>query len=96
MAKKKKASTKGREPFKRKVTTITKDLVKEQTVADLNKEILQHSEDKEEFVQVDLEDMIEEVEAITIERGILNHNWVSREHGVSVEEAKEMVRKANA
>ena len=91
MAKKKKASTKGREPFKRKVTTITKDLAKNHM-----EEMENLVKEQSEFKQVDLEDMIEEVEAITIERGILNHNWVSREYGVSVEEAKEMVRNANS
>ena len=70
---KKKASAKGRKPFKRKVTTITKDLK-----------------------QVDLIDSIEEVtKAIVLDKGVLNHNWVSRTYNVSVEEAKELVKQAN-
>ena len=86
---KKKASAKGRKAFQRKVTTITKDLkivkpIESETVENENK-------------QIDLTDMIEEVEkeTIIIERGTLNHNWVVREYGVSVEEAKELVKQAN-
>ena len=86
---KKKASAKGRKAFQRKVTTITKDLkivkpIESKTVENENK-------------QIDLTDMIEEVEkeTIIIERGTLNHNWVVRECGVSVEEAKELVKQAN-
>ena len=86
---KKKASAKGRKAFQRKVTTITKDLkivkpIESKTVENENK-------------QIDLIDIIEEVEkeTITIKRGILNHNWVAREHGISVVEAMELVKQAN-
>tara|TARA_R110000824_G_scaffold379443_1_gene571426 strand:+ start:444 stop:656 length:213 start_codon:yes stop_codon:yes gene_type:complete len=67
-----KASTRGRKPFKRKVTTITKELPK----------------------QIDLEDLIAEVE-IVIERGVLNHNFVAKKYNISIEEAKDLVKKAN-
>lgn len=72
---KKKASSKGRKPFKRKVTTITKELV-----------------------QVDLLDVIEEIEegweSIKLDAGVLNHNWVSREYSITVEQAKELVKRS--
>ena len=72
---KKKASAKGRKPFKRKVTTITKDLV-----------------------QVDLLDVIEEIEedwkSIKLDTGVLNHNWVAREYGITVSQAKELVKQS--
>ena len=67
-----KASARGRKPFKRKVTTITKELPK----------------------QIDLEDLIAEVE-IVIDRGVLNHNFVAKKYNISIEEAKDLVKKAN-
>lgn len=71
---KKRASQKGRNPFKRNVKNITKDLK-----------------------QVDLEDSIKEVEkeSIILEKGVLNFHWVAREYNISVDEAKELVKKAN-
>jgi hypothetical protein len=70
MAKSKKASQRGRKPFKRNVKNITKDLSKEEVIK-------------------------EEPKKIILEKSVLNHNWVARTYGVSIEEAKELVKQAN-
>lgn len=87
---KKKASAKGRKAFQRKVTTITKDLKIVKPIESENP--------VNENKQIDLIDMIKEVATVedcVVKRGVLNHNWVVREYGVSVEKAKELVKQAN-
>ena len=76
---KKKASAKGRKPFKRKVTTITKELPKQI--------------DLEESIEEVTEEL--KAKTIVIDKGVLNFNWVARKHNISVEEAKELVKQAN-
>ena len=80
MAKKKKASQKGRKPFKRNVKTITKDLTNV-VVATTNTIELIKEEPK--------------IQEIVLEKGILNHNWVSKKYGVTIEEAQRLIIIAN-
>lgn len=77
--KKKKPSAKGRKPFKRKVTTITKELPKQIDLEDSIEEVTEELKNK----------------TIVLEKGTLNHNWVAREYNISVEEAKKLVKEAN-
>ena len=81
MAKKsKKASQKGRKPFKRNVKNITKDLTN----------VVQATTNAIELVKEQ-----PTIQEIVLERGILNHNWVAKKYGVTIKEAQRLVIIAN-
>ena len=83
MAKKKKASQKGRKPFKRNVKTITKDLTNTNE-AEVHADMIELAVKEEPKVQ-----------EIVLAKGILNHNWVSKKYGVTIEEDQRLIIIAN-